>query len=167
MKTSRTPALVLVLLYLCFLAYLALSSGQLPDRVATHFDVSGRPNGWMSRSSHLVFMLVLGFAFPLFVVAVHYAVRFMPGSVINIPRRDYWLAAERRAETFAYLFRHSLWFACIGVGFITGVHYLIVRANAQPPGHLSTPWLLGMVGCFLVALSTWAVVMFRHFRRAG
>ena len=153
MKTSRTPTLVLGLLYLCFLGYLAFSSGQLPDRVATHFDGSGQPNGWMSRSTHLLFTLALGFGVPLFVVAILFVVRFLPDSLINIPHRDYWLAAERRAETFAWLFRHSLWFACIGVSFITGVQYLIVRANAQPPAQLSAPWLLGMVGCFLVAMT--------------
>jgi uncharacterized membrane protein len=165
MKTSRAPALVLALLYLCFMGYLAFSSSQLPDRVATHFDGSGQPNGWMSRSSHLLFISVLGFAVPLFVVAILFVVRFLPNSIINIPHRDYWLAAERRTDTCAWLFRHSLWFACIGVSFITGVHYLIVQANAQPPAQLSTLWLLGMIGCFLVALAAWSIVMLAHFRR--
>ena len=167
MKTSRAPGLVLSLLYLFFLGYLAFSAGQLPDRVATHFDGSGQPNGWMSRSTHLLFTLVLGLGIPLFVVAVLFVVRFLPDSIINIPRRDYWLAAERRAETVAWLFRHSLWFACISVSFITGVHYLIVRANARPPAQLSTPWLLGMVGCFLVALAIWVISMILHFCRAA
>ncbi len=69
MKTLRTPLLVLGLLYLCFFGYLAASSSQLPERVATHFDGSGQPDGWSSRSDHLRFMLVFGLAFPLFVPA--------------------------------------------------------------------------------------------------
>src|SRR6185503_5032974 len=112
MKTARGPALVLGLLYLCFLGYLATSSGQLPDRVATHFDGSGRSNGWMSRSFHLWFTLVLGLAFPLIVAVILFFARFLPDNFLNIPRRDYWLSAERRADTFTYLFRQSLWFAC-------------------------------------------------------
>jgi serine/threonine-protein kinase len=167
MKTSRTPVAILSLLYLFFLGYLLFSSGQLPDLVATHFDGSGRPNGWMSRSSHLLFTLVLGLAFPLFVVAILFVVRFLPDSIINIPHRDYWLAAGRRADTFAYLFRHSLWFACIGVSFVTSVHYLIVQANAQRPAQLSAPWLLGMAGCFLVSLAFWGIFLILHFRRAA
>ena len=148
MKTARTPALVLALLYFCFLGYHAFSSGQLPDQVATHFDSSGQPNGWMSRSTHLLFTMALCFGVPLFVVATLFVVRCLSDSIINIPHRDYWLAAERRAETCAWLFRHSLWFACIGVSFITGVQYLIVRAVGRAvasgdggllprgPGHL-------------------------------
>jgi len=167
MKTSRTPGFVLALLYLFFLGYLTFSSGQLPDPVATHFDGSGQPNGWMSRFSHLLFMLVFGFAFPFLVVAALYVVRFLPSTFINIPRRDYWLAPERRADTFAWLFRHSLWFACIGVSFITGIHYLIVRANAQPPAQLPTPLLLTLAGAFLAALATWAIAMIQHFRRTA
>ena len=167
MKASRGPALVLGLLYLFFLGFLALSSGQLPDRVATHFDGSGQPNGWMSRSSHLWFTLVFGLAFPLIVAAVHFCTRFLPDSLINIPKRDYWLSAERRADTFAYLFRQSLWFACIGVCFVTAIQFLIVRANLYPPGHLSTPLLFAVTGGFLLALAVWAVAMIRHFRRVA
>ena len=64
MKTLRAPALVLGLLYLCFFGYLAVSSSQLPKRVATHVDARGRPNGWMSRAAHLRFMIVFGLSFP-------------------------------------------------------------------------------------------------------
>src|SRR3954468_21478203 len=110
MKSRPTPALILGLLYLCFLGYLISSAPQLPDRVATHFGAGGEPDGWMSRSSHLLFMGVFGLAFPLFVVGLFFILRFLPDSGLNIPHRDYWLAPERRSETFAYLFRHSLWF---------------------------------------------------------
>ena len=167
MKTSRGPALVLGLLYLCFLGYLAMSSGQLPDRVATHFDGSGQPNGWMSRSSHFWFILVLGLAFPLIVAVILFFARFLPDSLINIPRRNYWLSAERRADTFAYLFRQSLSFACIGVCFVTAIQFLIVRANLHPPAHLSTPLLFGVTGGFLLALAIRVVAMIRHFRRVA
>jgi len=50
MKTSRTPAIILALLLIALGAYLISSASQLPERVATHFDGVGRPNGWMSQS---------------------------------------------------------------------------------------------------------------------
>jgi ABC-type Fe3+ transport system permease subunit len=167
MKTSRGPAVVLGLLYLCFLGYLAMASGQLPDRVATHFDGSGQPNGWMSRSSHLWFTLVLGLAFPLIGAVLLFCTRFLPDNLINIPRRDYWLSAERRDDTFAYLFRQSLWFACIGVCFVTAIQFLIVRANLHAPGQLSTPLLFAVTGGFLLALAMWAISTILHFRRVA
>ena len=165
MNTARGPALVLGFLYLCFLAYLAMSSGQLPERLATHFDGSGQPNGWMSRSFHLWFILIFGLTFPFIVAVVLFFARFLPNHLINIPRRDYWLATERRDDTFAYLFRQALWFACISVCFVAGIHILIVRANLQLPAHLSTPLLFGVAGGFLAALIVWCVALVLHFRR--
>jgi serine/threonine-protein kinase len=135
--------------------------------LATHFDGTGRPNGWMSRSFHLWFILVFGLTFPLLMAVILFLARFLPDRLINIPHRDYWLAAERRADTFAYLLRQSFWFACIGVCFVAGIHFLIVQANLRPPAHLSTSLLLAVAGGFLLALIGWAVALVRHFRHVG
>jgi uncharacterized membrane protein len=166
MKTLRTPALILGLLYLGFLVYLKVSAPQLPDRVATHFDGSGRPDGWMSRSSHLIFTAVLGFAFPMFVVGLCFVLRFLPDRGFNLPHRDYWLAPERRAETFAYFLRHSLWFACMAVWFVLGIHILVIQANGRSPARLSTPGILGLAGSFLAGVAVWVVSLIRHFSHA-
>jgi hypothetical protein len=40
----------------------AMSWPQLPARLATHFDLSNRPNGWMQRDGSLIFSLVMGIA---------------------------------------------------------------------------------------------------------
>jgi uncharacterized membrane protein len=166
MKTWRIAAMVLGALYLGFLSYVAFSASELPARVATHFNASGQPDAWMSRSSHLLLTLVFGFAFPLLVVALMFVIRFLPPGLVNIPRRDYWLAAERRSETFAYLFRHSLWFACMNVCFIAGIHYLVVDANRVASPQLSRGGILGLGGAFLVGVAVWATIVIRHFRRA-
>ena len=139
----------------------------MPERVATHFNGSGEPNGWMSRSANQMFMLAFGLAFPLFVVLLCYLTRFLPSGLVNIPRRDYWLAPERRNETSDYLVRHSLWFACLAVCFVIGIQYSIVQANRLTPPHLSTPILLSVAGSFLAGTAVWVVVLFHHFRRAA
>jgi uncharacterized membrane protein len=167
MKTLRAPVIILALLYVCFVASVFLSAPQLPERVATHFGGSGQPNGWMSRSSHLLFTGIFGFAFPLFAVAIGFLLRFAPGYTFNIPRRDYWLAPERRSETNAYLLRHSLWFACMAVCFVFGVHLLIVQANSQTQVQLSTPLILGLAGSFIAGIAVWVISMIRHFMRAN
>jgi ABC-type Fe3+ transport system permease subunit len=163
MKTIRTPALLLGLLYLCFFGYLASTSPQLPERVATHFDGSGRPNGYMSRTAHLRFMVVFGLAFPLFVPALVFATRFLPDRCYNLPHRDYWLAPTRRAETMAYVFGHSLWFSPMALCFVIGIHYSIIQANHSGQAHLSNLLVLALAGCFLTGTAVWAVSMIRHF----
>ena len=167
MKTLLTPALILGLLYVCFLGYLATSSSQLPRRVATHFDASGRPNGWMSRDAHLRGMLVFGLGFPLFVPVLVYVSRFLPDRFYNLPHRDYWLAPARRPETMAYLLRHSLWFSSMALCFVIGINASIIHANSLAQAHLSTLLALSLVGCFLAGTAVWAVSMIRHFKRTG
>jgi hypothetical protein len=45
---------------------------QLPMRLATHFDINGRPNGWMSRQASLVFALGLtAFMLVIFTMATY------------------------------------------------------------------------------------------------
>jgi ABC-type Fe3+ transport system permease subunit len=166
MRMLRTPLLVLGLLYVCFFGYLATSSSQLPGRVATHFDGSGRPNGWMSRDSHLRFMVVFGLAFPLFVPALVFVSRFLPDQCYNLPHRDYWLAPTRRAETMAYLLGHSLWFSLMALGFAIGIHASIIYANSLARAHLSTLLVLALAGCFLAGTAIWGVSLMRHFNRA-
>src|ERR1051325_9785585 len=100
MKTFPTPAALFATLYACLLGYLAWSANDMPQRAPTHFDVAGEPDGWMNRSTYLLFTAVFGLVFPLVIVGICYAPRRLPASLINIPHREHWLAAERRTETF-------------------------------------------------------------------
>jgi uncharacterized membrane protein len=93
LKTIRTPALLLGLLYLCFFGYLIVSAPQLPDRVATHFNGRGQPDGWMSRPAHLPLMAMFGLGFPLLIAGICFVIRFLPDSGLNIPHRDVRVAA--------------------------------------------------------------------------
>ena len=164
-KTLRVPFIVLTLACIGFLLYLFLSASLLPERVATHFAGSGQPNGWMSRSGHLLFTRLFGLGLPLFTVGLCYAIRFFPVGRISLPRREHWLAPGRREETFAYLFRHSLWMASLEVGFVAGIHYLVVQANRAHPVNLPTTYSLGLVIAFAVGAGTWIFSLVRHFMK--
>ncbi len=164
MNTRPLQIGLLVLLYVCFGASLFLSASMLPDRVATHFDASGQPNGWMSRSTHLIFIILFGLLFPITLMSVCWAARFLPARLINIPHREYWLAEERRAESVSYLAWHSVWFGCLAVAFVTGLHWSIVISNRRQPVELPIEWVLGIALPFLVGVATWVFVLYRHFR---
>jgi uncharacterized membrane protein len=165
-KSLLPRSFILAFLYACFLGCWAWSARQLPEYVATHFNARGEPNGWMSRSANQMFMLLFGLCFPLLIVLLSYAARFMPSALVNIPHRDYWLAPERRRETCDYLVRHSLWLACLAVCFVIGIQFSIVRASNQNPPHLSMPMILAVVGLFLAGAGICVMVLMRHFRRA-
>ena len=112
-------------------------------------------------------MAIFGSTFPLLLVGIFFVLRFVPDSRLNIPRRDYWFAPERRDETFTYLLHHSFWFACMALGFVMGLHFLIIQANAQSPAKFSTPMVLGLAACFTAGAIVWGVSMIRHFSQAA
>jgi uncharacterized membrane protein len=165
MKSSRAAAFVLVLLYACFLGYWVWSGMQLPERVATHFNGSGEPNGWMSRSANQTIILIFGVVLPLFMIGLFFAARFLPAFLVNIPDRQYWLAPERKTETSDYLVRHSLWLACLLVGLMIGIQYSTVQANRQTPPHLSLTVFLQIMVSFVTGMAIWLLVLLRHFRK--
>ena len=51
MLKLAVPLLVLAVAYAVFFGYLAETYSALPAKVASHFDVHGKPDGWMSRAA--------------------------------------------------------------------------------------------------------------------
>jgi hypothetical protein len=162
-KLIRHPALLLAVLYAVFVVMLVRDAARLPERVATHFDFRGQPDGWMSSQGYLAFMTVFGLVFPLVPAALCLLVRLLPDSLINLPHREYWLAPERRDETAGYLVGHMLWLSCMMSGLTIVLHQMTVEANLQAPPQLSnTTW--GYMAMFLVGLFLWIFMLVRHFR---
>ena len=62
----RVPLLLFACLYLALITTLLLTGDRLPENVATHFNASGQPDGWMSRANHLLFFALFGLLFPAF-----------------------------------------------------------------------------------------------------
>lgn len=165
MRSTRLPLIVLGFLYSAFVVLVLVTGTQLPERVASHFGAGGTANGWMSRGSHVRYMLIFGTLFPLAVPVVCYCIRFLPVALVNIPRREHWLAPERKAETVGWIFRHAVWLGGLSVCFVAGSHWMVVDANLHSPPRLSTALLVMVTGGFLAGLVWWIVVLLRRFMR--
>jgi len=163
-RPSLRPYVLLALAWLAFAAYVWWSSAQLPERVATHFGANGAPNGWQTHEGYLRFMLTFGTVIPAFVLGTFALIRQLKGWGLNIPHKDYWLAAERREETMAFVQRRGVWMSGLMLVFLTSVHYSIIAANAQPHASLP-PIFFVLVGAFLVATLVWSATLIRHFYR--
>jgi uncharacterized membrane protein len=139
---------------------------RLPERIATHFDGAGLPNGWMSRAGLGTF----DFIFMVFVLAVvigsAFLIRLLPVSLINVPNREYWFAPQRRRQTHDRMLAHMLWFACLMVAFLTAVNQLVFAANLRPGHpHLPGAGMITLLVCFLAALVAWVIALYRIFPR--
>lgn len=163
-RPSLLPYALLALAWLAFAAYVWGSSGQLPERVATHFGPGGAPNGWQTHEGYIRFTLVFGTAIPAFVLGTFALIRYLNGWGLNVPNKDYWLAPERREETFDFVQRCGVWMTGLMLFFLASVHYSILVANAQP--HVKLPPIFFiLVGVFLVSTLAWSFNLIRYFYR--
>lgn len=119
----------------------------LPQRVASHFGGSGVANGWMSKSGFAAFSIVFPIALATLLFGIQASMSLlgrMPGSMVNVPNKWYWLAPERKEETIAFLAdQTSRFMLATGVattGLMGAVTFLVMRANLEPEPRLTGFW---------------------------
>jgi len=159
--TKLVSPAVALLGYAAFLVGMVATYARLPERMASHFGADGVANGWMTRDGYFWFMVGIVTLVSLTMLAAFGSIRFLPNSLINIPRRDYWLAPERRDETAGTMMRYGLWMIGLNSLFFLAIHLLVVAANATQPARLSNDvwWLL------VAFLAMTGVILFKLYRR--
>ena len=123
---------------------------RLPDRIPTHFDLAGNPDGWGSPRTLLVLPVI---ALVLYLVIT--LVALFP-SVFNYPVR---VTAENRARLEELALGMIAWLKAELVCFFTGLQWAIAAAVRNGRGTLP-PWaplpvlvvIFGTVGWHLVAM---------------
>lgn len=71
---------------------------EMPRRIPTHFDFQGHPDGWSSKDSFLIIIIVVIVGINIWYPLTGFFVRKLPRSLINIPNKDYWYATPARRE---------------------------------------------------------------------
>ena len=132
-RTSRfSPIDVLTAVALVSMfALTALAYGGLPDRMATHFDLSGRPNGWMPRATG-------AWIVPVISVAVVALIRFA-GSLTPSGWSERLAASPVRFLSF------------VMAAFLLATQAIVLRAASSSAPHLGgSIWV--MLGALFVVL---------------
>ena len=164
-ETLLQPICLPGLLSAVFVADVLLTANHLPERLATHFDLDGQADGWMTRASHVRFIIGFGLGVPLFILFVGEVVTRLGGAGLNIPNRDYWLAPERRARTLAFAQRQLTWMACLLVIFFAIINHLILQANTQTPVRLAGGQFWLSMAIFIGSIGVWMATFIRPFLR--
>lgn len=113
---------ILVLGYLYWITYWALNGpDRLPDRVPTHFDISGQPNGWGSPQT-LWILPVVGLGLFLLMTALA-AIKFTRYNLpVRVTQANLPFIYEQTAVMVAWIkFEMLCLFAYIQSGIISGV----------------------------------------------
>jgi hypothetical protein len=160
--------LLLFLLFLaCAVAFVWFTSLRLPGVVASHFGSAGIANGFMPHGYYVCFMLSFVVGLPVLLVFLPWLAMANPKARMRLPRGDYWLAPERRAETVAFLRNRALWFGAMLVVFLCYAHWLVVLANEVNPARLSGSWFIGGLIALGAAMLVWLTSLLGHFRHGA
>ena len=145
-----------------FLGQLLYYYPQLPERIASHFNFRGEPDGWMSKDAFYVFELgLLAFLLGLF-FCISYFLPKMPRRLINLPNKDYWLAPERRAETLRIVRNKMETFQIPLLALLVSINQLTIRANLSGENLSPASWFV--VGAFVIYTFVWGFRLNGEFK---
>ena len=149
-------------LVLC-LAQAAYYYPLLPDRVASHFGASGKPDAWSDKNTFMtIYLGAVAFSAALFAL-IGPVLRRTPDSLINLPHKHYWLAPERRAETMDLLSRRFLWFASATLLLLFDIFHQTFQVHLGRAQALDHPVASVAVYCTVSLL--WTIGLIVTFRR--
>jgi len=163
--TTRTATIGLIVCILVSTGFILGTTTQLPDPLAGRFDAAGQPVAWMSRAGYGAVMTALTVTLPLMIAFGLGAVIRRYPQRINLPHRDYWLAAERQSTTVRIILRLLIGLGCLHTVFMAAMHGAILQAHATTPPTLSSTLLLGLVGTYVLAIGAGCILCLRRFRR--
>lgn len=144
----------------------ALSKSALPERIATHFDGRGAPDGWMNATPFLWSYLGLGLAASLVTIGLVYGARFLPARFLNVPNAAFWRRPENHRRACDHLFTTTLWFGSGLLLWLAAVLRLVVAANQTSPPHLNGSHLMIATAAFLAFTLAWMAALLRIFFKA-
>ena len=164
MDPRRLALAVLVTILLLGLIHAGLYRTVLPRKVASHFGAGGKADGWTSRenlilihSGTLVFLALL-------FTSIAFAVPKLPDRWVNLPRKDYWLAPQRREATYGRFTASFLWFGSVTLTFFIAVMHLVFQANLNGRNQLGA-WFWAFLIAYLLYTLAWVVTFLLSFSR--
>ena len=162
---SRDTKWFLFLVFLSVL-HMAFYYPQMPDTLASHFNISGKADSWAGKD-----LFFLTYAGVVAVIAILFLgsrviMAKVPAALISLPNKKYWLAPERKLETRSYISVQMTWFGCVSLAFLIGCMHLVIRVNLTGTNDIAPGiWLL--TAAYLTFTLFWAVRFVRRFMKPG
>jgi uncharacterized membrane protein len=161
MRASRS---VLLLLAAAGIVQILHYYPLLPERMASHFDGSGRPDGFQSRTAFLALSATMLITTVVTFGGLGALFRRIPSKWFNLPNRDYWLAPERREETIEHMSRQLEWLGAVSLGFYLFVIQMVVETNRTSEPRLDSRSVMILLGLYLLYTGVWIARFVLRFR---
>lgn len=163
MNDSRFPALFFLLLLALAMLQWVHAYPQLPDRMASHFSANGTPNGWQPKQAFFLVMPLVVVLCAVMSFLVPRVIALMPSDKINLPNKDYWLAPERRDETWRFFGAQMAWFGCALLFLLLSAASLAINANLPSIGQFDSQRMWYVLAGFVIFVVIWMIHFVRHF----
>ncbi len=161
MKGGRTAAIVLLVLCAACVGHALHYYPQLPERMASHFDSSGEPDGWSSKTEFItVYLGTAGFTAALF-LGSGLLMKKLPDKAMNLPRKDYWLAPGRRKHTLMDISTRLTWLASLTVLLLIDTFHQTIMVNLGQAETLKHPWL--SLGLYTALVIVWIIALLKKY----
>jgi len=137
----------------------------LPETVANHFGNGGIPNASMSNKVNLlVCSMVIIFNSAVF-LSISHILKNVPVRYISFPKREYWLAPERRDRSIDAM---SNWVSFMGLltnVFLIAIFHMVYVANQVSPARFDENLFMGLLIIYLLITAIWLVLLYRKFNK--
>ncbi len=137
----------------------------LPETVANHFGSNGIPNGWMSNKANLLICSMIIILNSVVFLSVSYIFKKMPLRYISFPKKEYWLAPERRDNSIDLM---SNWIAFFGLMtniFLIVIFHMVYMANQTTPPRLDGVLFISLLIVYSLVLVIWLILLYRNFNK--
>ncbi len=166
MKNANTMLLVILILLVVAGFQLKHYYPLMPERMATNFGASMEADGWSAKRSFFTTYSLAEVGMLIILLLPVFLQKRIPTSMINMPHRDYWFAAERHEETWTKVAAFCLWMAAATLAFMVVLAELLFRANLAAT---STPTLgeffWWTIGGYLGVVAVGTIWFYRQFAR--
>jgi uncharacterized membrane protein len=136
---------------------------QLPERIATHFDLAGKANGWSMRTDFTALWLIVPVLICVPMLVLPSVMPLLPPTTLNVPRNDYWRQPQHYPKACAIMGQWMRYFAAAVLVFLTYLDRQIFLANLATPPHIdaaASTWLLALPILFVTAMALWLIMKF-------
>jgi uncharacterized membrane protein len=138
---------------------------RLPDTVASHFDLSGQPDRYMSKETVVaVHGGVVALLAAMF-LGINFIIGKVPDTLVSMPNKDYWLAPERRTQTYDAISSLMLWFGCATIAFLLGAFQIAVHANLSEDRRMRNVVFWSLLAVYAIFVCAWLIRLILRFTK--
>ena len=137
---------------------------HLPAQVASHFDIHGNPDSYSNKNSFFMFEIIILVVVSSVFFFSAYFIKKIPETLLNLPNKEYWLAKERKEQTYKTFSSFMFWFADLTLIFLIYLFnniFIVNTGGAKGLGAFS----FYVIIAYLAATGFVCFIFIKHFMK--